>query len=91
MAKTAKKKALSLTPQETIAKHWKITNEQKVKARYKKTQDEKRKRDFKSEREVAELVTRKIPFEYLAKDWLEEQKVQYIVKVNKIQVFSMFS
>ena len=53
---------------EQIARHWKQTNERKVKARYVQARSEKKKRDFKAEREVTELVTRKVPFEYLAKD-----------------------
>ena len=60
---------------EDIAKHWKNTQETRIRKRITQLQGEKKERDLITEKEVRELVTRKLPFEYLAKDWLEEQKV----------------
>ena len=37
--------------------------------------DEKKQKDSLMEREVGELVSRNVPFEYLAKDWLDEAGV----------------
>lgn len=60
---------------EDIAKHWKNSQESCIRKRIIELKGEKKKRDLITEKEITQLVTRKLPFEYLAKDWLEEQKV----------------
>ena len=54
---------------------WKVNHEKKVKSRYQEKLNQKKNRDLNSEKEVSQLVARKLPFDYLAQDWLEEQKV----------------
>jgi len=61
-----------------VAKLWRLNHEKKVKERYNHKKNEKKKRDSASEKEVCQLVARKVPFDCLAKDWLEEQKVNKV-------------
>lgn len=58
-----------------LAKLWKYKREKRIKDLYLERINQKRKRDFASEKEINQLVARKIPFEYLAQDWFEEKKV----------------
>lgn len=61
----------------SFAKHWRKKHEEKVKTRIYHLQNKKQTRDLKLQKHVTELLTRKLPFEYLAQDWLDEQKVAF--------------
>ena len=58
-----------------VARLWHFNHEKKVKQRYNNKKIEKKKRDSIGEKEVNQLVARKVPFDFLAKDWLDEQRV----------------
>ena len=60
------------------AKHWRSEHEKKVTKSILEKKLLKKKRDPHTENEVSQLVSRQVPFDYLAKDWLEEQKVRSI-------------
>lgn len=69
------KKPQVLNKVSSFAKHWRKKHEEKVKTRIYHLQNKKQTRDLKLQKHVTELLTRKLPFEYLAQDWLDEQKV----------------
>lgn len=60
---------------QTVAKRWRENHEKKFMKTMLEKKAQKKKRDWQIESEVSQLVTRQVPFDYLANDWLEEQKV----------------
>lgn len=57
------------------AKHWRGKHEQKINNKITQMKNARRGRDLKAESEVDELVARKVPFDLLAKDWLNSNNV----------------
>lgn len=60
-----------------IAKKWRDLHEKKVRNTILENKSRRKSRDHRTESEVSQLVARQIPFDYLARDWLEEQKVYF--------------
>lgn len=57
------------------AKHWRGQHEQKINNKLAQIKNIKRSRDLKAESEIDELVARKVPFDLLAKDWINEMDI----------------
>ena len=54
---------------------WSLRRDQILKEQLEKIRKEKTKREIEHEEEVEQLLTRKLPFEYLARDWFDENQV----------------
>ena len=54
---------------------WSRKRDEILKGELYKIREQKKKRQMEHEEEVGQLLTRKLPFEYLARDWFDEQKV----------------
>lgn len=61
---------------DVISNEWSLKRDEILKEQLNTIRNEKKKRKAEDEEEVEQLLTLKLPFEYLAKDWFEEQEVR---------------
>ena len=59
-----------------LKNEWSARRDEILKEQLEKIRAGKAKREIEDEQEVEQLLTRKLPFEMLARDWFENQQVR---------------